>query len=202
MKKTFYVLVAMTIFVVVFASACGVSAAPAAQPIAQAQPPIIEVAPTQAAAPAQQAAPVQAFAPTCQNTASCEAPAITDKQAYESYCVKKVPYQNIMAPAGTIFEPLPKAGDPEFLPLICDDSGTTVDGLHVFTCRGAELWTYDLKVTTPGCGNASLQAGTGQCQDGFGFDAAKNCCAPLNATGGGSKVIKVNMGGCPSQLSQ
>jgi hypothetical protein len=199
MNKTKYVLMAMTLFVVLFASACGGSAAPAEQ----SAPPAVESVPTQAPPPAevvqptQESAPAQAFAPACQATASCTPLTLTDKPAYETYCVRKVPYQNFLVPPGTIFEPLPKAGDPEFYPLQCADSGTTQDGLSFYSCFGQELWTYDLKVTNPACAGSTLQAGTTQCEAGLGYDAANNCCAPMAGGDAGSVIIKVNMGGCP-----
>jgi hypothetical protein len=195
MKKTTIFLVAMTVLLVLLTSACGGSPAPAepaAQQPAAEQPTAV---PPVEAAPTQEAAPAQAFAPACQTASSCSAPTITDTEADNTYCVTKVPYQNIMAPAGTIFEPLRKEGDPEFYPLVCEDSGTVVDGLNVFSCRGAELWTYDLKITTAAC-SSNLQTGTGQCAEGEGYDAAQNCCAPVGNSGG-SVTIKVNMGACP-----
>src|SRR5688500_4417536 len=194
MKKT-TILVAMTVFLVLFASACGGSPAPV-EPAAQApveNPPAVE---QPADAPAEEPAPAQAFAPACQTSSSCTAPTLTDTEANNTYCVTKIPYQNIMAPAGTIFEPISKEGDPEFFPLICDDSGTVVDGLNVFSCRGAELWTYDLKITPAACG-ATLETGTTQCAQGEGYDAAQNCCAPVSGDAGGAVTIKVNMGACP-----
>jgi hypothetical protein len=196
MKKTNILLTVMTVVLVLLISACGgapAPAEPAAQQPAVEQPQVVESQPTQP--PAE--APAQSFAPACQTTSSsCSAPALTDTVPNNTYCVKKVPYQNIMAPAGSVFEPLPKEGDPEFYPLICDDSGTDVDGLRVYSCRGAELWTYDLRITPAGCG-ATLQTGTGQCAEGQGFDAAQNCCAPVTGNSGGAVTIKVNMGGCP-----
>lgn len=199
MKRSTFILAAMTVFVVLIASACGTPA-----PVEQAAPPPVQSAPTQAPPvqappPTEQSVPAQTFAPACQAATTCTAPALTDKPAFETYCVQKVPYQNIMAPAGTIFEPLPKSGDPEFFPLVCADSGTVVGGLNVFSCRGAELWTYDLKVTNPACGGGSLQTGTSQCQAGQGYDAANNCCAPLTGGESGSVIIKVNMGACPAK---
>jgi hypothetical protein len=193
MKKTKLILMTMTVFVVLFASACGGSAPAetAAEAPVESQP-VVE-----APAENQEVAPAQSFAPACQTTSSsCAAPALTDTIPNNTYCVQKIPYQNILAPAGTVFEPLPKTGDPEHFPLICDDSGTVVDGMNVFSCRGAELWTYDLRVTPAGCG-ATLQTGTGQCAEGQGYDAAQNCCAPVTGSSGGAVTIKVNMGACP-----
>jgi len=43
--------------------------------------------------------------------------------------------------------------------------------------------------------------GTGQCPDGYGYDATQVCCAPVNASVGGSTTIKVNMGGCPDSVT-
>lgn len=189
----------MSLLMVVFVSACG---APAATQ--QAAPPPVESAATQAPAPADVAPPAteaaQAFAPACQTSSSCTAPALQDTAANSTYCVKKVPWQNILAPAGTIFEPLPKPEDPKFFPLVCADSGTRSGGLEVFTCRGGELWTYDLKITSPSCGDgANLQTGTTQCADGQGYDAANNCCAAPTSGDGGSVTIKVNIGACPTK---
>ena len=152
MKKTTYFLLAMTVFVVLFASACGGSAAPATQ----AAPPPAEVVPTQApaevVAPTQQpAATVQTFAPACQAATSCAAPEVKDTAAEETYCVEKIPYQNISVVPGTTFESLDPTGE-----LKCQDSGTVVDGKNVLTCTGKELWTYELKLTNSACAANAL----------------------------------------------
>jgi len=195
MKKTNYLLLATTVFVVLFASACGGSAAPATQ----AAPPPVEAVATQApaevaptAAPEQPAATVQTFAPACQAAASCAAPDVKDTATTDTFCVKKVPYQNISVMPGTTFESLDPKGE-----LKCQDSGTVVDGKNVITCTSKELWTYELKFTNSACAANALTTGTGQCQDGLGYDAAQNCCAPLTAADTGSVTIKINMGGCP-----
>ncbi|MDO9300542.1 MAG: hypothetical protein Q7T89_04125 [Anaerolineales bacterium] len=194
MKQTTYLLLVTSVFVVLFASACGGSAAPATQAV----PPPVEVVPTQAPAevvePAQQpAATAQTFAPACQAAASCAAPEVKDTVANETYCVEKIPYQNINVMPGTTFESLDPTGE-----LKCQDSGTVVNGKNVITCTGKQLWTYELKFTNSACAANALATGTGQCQDGLGYDAAQNCCAPLAATDAGSVTIKVNMGACPT----
>jgi hypothetical protein len=198
MKKTPFYLMAMTVLMVLFASACGQPAAPATQaaaPVAQAPATQAPVANT--TAPTQPPVAAPALAPACTGAGSCQAPAFTDKASVDTYCVKKIPYQNLMAPAGTVFEPLPKSSDPKFYPLVCADSGTVVNGLHVFSCHGAELWSYDLKITNPACSASALQAGTTQCAQGQGYDAANKCCSPITTGGAGSVTIKVNMGACP-----
>jgi hypothetical protein len=194
MKKTTYLLLAVTVFVVMFASACG-----GAAPATQVAPPPVEVVPTQApaevaptAAPEQPAATVQTFAPACQAATSCAAPDVKDVEASNTFCVEKIPYTNINVMPGTTFESLDPSGE-----LKCQDSGTVVDGKNVITCTGKQLWTYELKFTNSACAANSLTTGTGQCQDGLGYDAAQNCCAPLAATGAGSVTVKVNMGACP-----
>lgn len=193
MKKTTYFLLAMTIFVVIFASACGGSAAPAtqaAQPPAEISP--TEVPPVEAAAPTQPLATVQSFAPACQAAASCSAPAVKDTAASDRYCVEKIPYQNILVDNGVTFEVL----DPTNL--TCVDNGTLVEGKHVVECHGTEAWSTQVKFTNTACGGSALTTGASQCQAGLGYDAAQNCCAPLTAGDAGSVTITVNMGECPN----
>lgn len=196
MKKTTYFLLAMTVLVTLFASACGVSVAPATQ---AAPPPPVQVVPTIApvvivpSATAQQPAPtVQAFAPACQ-IAACPAPAVEemDTEVMKTYCVKKVPYQNILVAPGTRFESLDTSGE-----FKCQDSGTVENGKAVIACTGKDLWTYELKLINPACSASALTTGTGQCQEGLGYDAAQNCCAPLTGGDAGSVTIKVNIGSC------
>ncbi len=192
MKKTTYILMAMTAFVVLFASACGGSAAPATQAAAPVESVPTQPAPPVDAAPADAGAPAQTFAPACQAATSCEAPAVADTEGVNTYCVEKVPYQNISVPVGTTFQSLDASGE-----LRCQDTGTVVDGKAVITCSGKELWTYELKLTNATCSGAALTTGGGQCQEGLGYDAAQNCCAPLTSGDAGSTTIKINMGACP-----
>lgn len=193
MKKTTNLLFAMTVLVVLFVSACGGSPAPATQ----AAPAPVEIVPTQVpaeivptVAPEQPAATEQTFAPACQAATSCAAPAVVDTVASDRYCVEKIPYQNIFVDAGVAFEVL----DPTNL--TCADNGTIVDGKHVVECHGKAAWTTEVKFTNTACSSANLATGTGQCQDGLGFDSANNCCAPLSSGDAGSVIIKVNMGAC------
>ena len=181
MKKTTFILMAMAACVALFAAACGSKTAAPDN--------------SQPAAPAgnvqQPQQPAQNFAPACQSANSCAAPDVPDTDVANKYCVTKIPYVNISVPPGTTFESLDSTGE-----LRCQDSGTVVDGMEILTCYGKELTTYQLKLTNSTCSAASLQTGTGQCPDGQGFDAANNCCAPLSE--GGSTIINVNIGACPS----
>jgi hypothetical protein len=195
MKKTTYLLLAMIVFVTLFVSACRGSAAPATQ----AAPLPVQVVPTTApadvVAPTQQPAPpVKAFAPACQAATSCAAPVVEEMntEKLKTYCVKKIPYQNILVPPGTTFEVLDKSGE-----FKCNDSGTVENGKTVLTCTGKQLWTYELKLTNTTCSAGTLTTGTGQCQEGSGYDTAQNCCAPLTGGNSGSVTIKVNIGDCP-----
>ncbi|CAG0969278.1 hypothetical protein ANAEL_01088 [Anaerolineales bacterium] len=187
MKKTNYLMIVMTVFVVLFASACGGAAAQPPVESAPTQAPV-QAAPTQA--PVEPAAPAQTFAPACQAAASCAAPAVVDTVASDRYCVDKVPYQNIFVDDGVTFEVL----EPD--KLTCADNGTMVDGKRVVECHGTENWASKVRFTNTACSGASLQTGTGQCQEGLGYDAAQNCCAPLAAGDAGSVTITVNMGEC------
>jgi hypothetical protein len=178
----------------IFASACGGQAAPTAAPApTQAPPtqaPVVEQ-PTQTVVIIQATAGPN-FAPTCQNvSSSCTVPDVKDTVASETLCVQKVPYQTIFVPDGTTFEVLDSKN------LTCIDNGTVVNGKHGIECHGTELWTSELKLTNVTCGSNTLVTGTGQCQEGYGFDSTQNCCAPVTTNAGNSVTIKVNMGGCP-----
>ncbi len=192
MKKTTYLMIVTTVLVVLFASACGGSPAPDTQPPAASAPIEAPVQPAATQAPVEPAAPAQSFAPACQAAASCSAPDVKDTEASDRYCVQKIPYQNILVSDGVRFEVL----EPD--KLTCADNGTMVDGKHVIECHGAESWSSKVKFTNTACSSANLQTGTGQCQEGLGYDAANNCCAPLSAGDAGSVTITVNMGECPN----
>ncbi len=124
--------------------------------------------------------------PICQATASCAA---LNAEQIPLSCVKKVPYTNVLVPKGTTFQVLDNTGE-----FACADSGVVVNDKQVITCHGKELFSFQLKLSNASCGG-SLQAGTGQCQDGYGYDAAQQCCAPVSADG--SATVTVNLGACP-----
>ncbi|MEW6402790.1 MAG: hypothetical protein AB1649_13390 [Chloroflexota bacterium] len=191
MKKTTYILFALAVFMALFISACGGGqTAPTAAP-APTQPAPVVVQPTQPPAQVIQPTTGPAFAPTCQNvSASCTPPDVKDTVAAESFCVQQVPYQLIFLPEGTTFEVLDPAN------LTCLDNGAMQDGKHVIECHGTEEWTTELKITNVACGSNTLVTGTGQCQEGYGYDATQACCAPVTTDAGNTTIIKVNMGGC------
>jgi hypothetical protein len=60
-----------------------------------------------------------------------------------------------------------------------------------------QLYSFDLKLTNTACGGAELQTGTGQCEQGYGYDAAQQCCSPVSSDGGNSTVVRIDLGGCP-----
>jgi len=109
--------------------------------------------------------------------------------------VKKVPYVNVLVPPGTKYEVLDKSGA-----FVCDDTGMVVNDKEVLTCRGKVLYSFQLKLTNASCDSGALQTGTGQCQEGYGFDAAQNCCAPVSAGSGGSTTVTINLPGCPTPM--
>lgn len=181
-------------------TACGGAAPPQPAPVVE-QPPAAEPAapaepaPVEPAQPAQPAAPEPTqpqYAPFCQNApTSCETPAI--EMLDNKYCIDKVPYAIMAAPAGTTYESL----DPD---MDCVDQAHS-DGSMRITCHsvtGKELWSYDMKVCNSTCSAPALQAGTGQCPEGYGYDAANLCCAQPSTSGGdGCTTYTVDLGACP-----
>jgi hypothetical protein len=125
-------------------------------------------------------------APICQATTSCAA---LNAEQIPLDCVKKVPYTNVLVPPGTTFQVMDNSGD-----FACIDSGVVVNGKQVLTCHGTQLYSFQLKLSNSSCGSY-LQRGTGKCVDGYGYDAANQCCAPLGTNG--STTVSVNLGACP-----
>jgi hypothetical protein len=109
------------------------------------------------------------------------------------YCIEKVPYAIMSVPAGTTYESL----DPD---LACVDQLHSDGNLRV-TCHSVsskQLWSYDIKVCNGACTAPALQMGTDQCQEGYGYDAANQCCAaPPPASGDGCTTYTVDIGACP-----
>jgi hypothetical protein len=136
--------------------------------------------------------PVQPqYATLCQAAPTgCEAPAVTvlDNQ----YCIDKVPYAILSVPAGTAYE----SQDPD---MECVDQLHEDGNLRV-TCHslsGKDLWSYDLKLCSGACSAPALELGTAQCQEGYGYDAANQCCAaPTSSGNDGCTIYKVNLGVC------
>lgn len=146
-------------------------------------------APASAAAAGAPASAANAAVPVCKSPTTCTAPTA---QQNKLDCVNKVPYTNVVVPPGTTFEVLDKSGD-----FTCSDSATNVNGNPVISCYGKELNSFDLKLMNSACGGAALTTGTGQCQQGYGYDGAQKCCAPVSAASAGSTTIKVDLGACP-----
>jgi hypothetical protein len=141
------------------------------------------------AAPVESAQPQ--YAPLCQAApTSCETPAVTmlDNQ----YCIDRVPYAIMSVPAGTTYE----SQDPD---MECVDQLHNDGDLRI-TCHsisGKDLWSYDLKLCNGACSALALEMGTAQCQEGYGYDSANQCCAaPVPSSSDGCTVYKVNLGVC------
>ena len=207
MQRKYALLVAITLLVVVIGVACSPAGAgsvqpanaPANQPAVQEQP---TTAPTNPPAVAEQpAAPPpteepasRQLAPVCQSSAVCQA---ASADQYEIGCVDKVPYTNVLVSSNTQYEVVDKTGA-----FKCSDSGMVVNGKTVLTCYGKELYTFDLKLSGADCGGAALATGTDQCQEGYGYDAAQKCCAPLSGDTSGSSTVEVSLGSCPLPRSR
>ncbi len=128
-------------------------------------------------------------APLCSATASCAA---LGAEQIPVGCVKKVPYTNVLVPKGTTFEVLDQSGD-----FSCIDSGVQVNDKEVLTCHGTPLVAFQLKLTNAACAGTVLDTSTGQCQDGYGYDATAKCCAPVSDSSAGTATVTINLGGCP-----
>jgi len=141
--------------------------------------------------PATQAQPQ--YAPFCESVAptGCEAPTV--EMLDNKYCIEKVPYAIMAVTAGTTYESL----DPDFK---CVDQLHNDGSLRV-TCHSLtskQLWSYDLKVCNNACSAPTLQMGTGQCPESYGYNSASMCCAaPSPASGDGCTTYTVDLGGCP-----
>lgn len=194
-NRFMYVFVVAAIFLV---SACGGTAPPQPAPVVQ-QPPPAPVEPVEPVQPPEPAPTVQSqpqYAPYCETAPSgCEAPTV--KMLDNKYCVKKVPYAIMSVPAGTTYESL-------------DEDLGCVDQLHSdgdlrITCHSVtskQLWSYDIKVCNSTCSAPSLQTGTGQCPDDYGYDSTNNCCAVSSTEGeGGCITYTVDLGACPEPSS-
>jgi len=195
--KTTHILIVFAL-TAIFLTACG-GAAPAEPAPAVEQPPVVEEPPT--AVPPPPAEPTEApppapaepqYAPLCQAApAACEAPTV--EMLDNKYCIEKVPYAIMSMPAGTTYESL----DPD---MVCVDQMHSDGNLRV-TCHsvsGKQLWSYDLQVCNGNCTAPALQMGTGQCQEGYGYDAANQCCAaPAPAGSEGCTTYSVDLGACP-----
>lgn len=198
MKTTriLFVFMVATLFLL---AACGGGAPAETAPVVE-QPPAVEP-PTAAPAPAEPAQPAEPaapeptqpqYAPFCDAApAGCAAPTV--EMLDNKYCVEKVPYAIMSVPAGTTYEPLDADMD-------CVDQLHSDGSLRV-TCHSVtsqQLWSYDIKVCNGACSAPALDMGTGQCPDGYGYDAANTCCAaPSPASGDGCTTYTVNIGACP-----
>ena len=131
------------------------------------------------------------YAPFCQSApSSCGAPTVT--MLDNKYCIKKVPYAIMSVPAGTTYE----SQDPD---LQCVDQmhsdGTMRVSCHSLT--GKQLWSYDLQICNSACSAPTLQTGTGQCPEGYGYDSFQSCCAaPVPASSDGCSMYQVDLGAC------
>ena len=190
MKNARFLFVFVAVIAVLLTACGGPAPATESAPVVE-QPPVVEpTTPPSTTAPTEPAQPQ--YAPFCEASAAtgCEAPTVTmlDKQ----YCVERVPYAIMSAQAGTVYE----SQDPD---MECVDQMHN-DGTLRITCHsisGKDLWSYDLKVCNSACSATSLEMGTGQCPEGYGYDTANQCCsAPAPSSSDGCTIYRVDLGVC------
>lgn len=195
--KTARILIVFMVAAIFLLSACGGGAPtepppPVEQP-AVGQPPTAEPAPVVQPTEPPPPEPTQPqYAPFCEAAqAGCEAPTVT--MLDNKYCIEKVPYAIMSVPAGTTYESL----DPD---MDCVDESHT-DGSLRITCHSVtskQLWSYDIRVCNGACSAPALDMETGQCPEGYGYDAANTCCAaPSPSSGDGCTTFRVDIGACP-----
>jgi hypothetical protein len=193
MNKRRYAGIVPALLILLFAGACSArfvetAAAGLVVPTVDGGPTHTDIATVEPQVPAATVQNVSAQVPICQATTSCAA---LNAEQIPLGCVKKIPYTNVLVPPGTTFQVLDNAGE-----FACIDSGVVVNDKQVLTCHGKELYSFQVKLSNAACG-ATLQTETGQCQDGYGYDAANQCCAPARATADGTATVTVNLGACP-----
>ncbi len=164
------------------------AAAPAPEVVVVKETVVVEQpAPVEPPPPEQGAAPQ--YAPLCQAASGCAAPEV--EMLDNKYCVEKIPYAIMSVPAGTTYESL----DPK---LKCQDQMHSDGSLRITCYSGKELWSYDMKVCNGACAAPQLDMTSGQCQEGYGYDAANQCCAQPSSGGeAGCTVYQVDIGACP-----
>lgn len=191
-RTLFFLAAAMVLLL----AACGPTAAPAQEPVQQPavqQPPATEPpAPPPVEEPPAAEPPQPEYAPTCQSApAGCAAPEI--EMIEKAYCIKKVPYAIMSVPPGTTYESL----DPE---LDCVDQMHSDGNMRVscHSVKSRQLWSFDVKFCNSACTAPALDMNSGQCQEGYGYDAANQCCAaPSTDSDAGCVVYQVDLGACP-----
>ena len=197
--KTTRILFVFALATIFLLTACGGTTPPEPAPLLEPSP-VVEpatpvesapVEPTQAVEPAAPEPTQPQYAPFCDAApAGCEAPAIEVRD--KAMCIEKVPYVVMSAPEETTFE----SQDPDMECVEQDGANGKFITCHSVTSK--QLWSYDLKVCNGACSAPALQMGTGQCQEGYGYDAANACCAaPAPSGGDGCTIFQVDLGACP-----
>lgn len=193
-RRSLFVFLPLAVFLL---AACALAPPPAEPPATLEQSPVGEPTsrpPTMAPvepSPIEPTPTQPQFAPYCETAPSgCEAPVV--RMLDNSYCVEKIPYAIMSAPAGTTYKS-------EELDFQCRDQMHS-DGTMRVTCHsvtGKQLWSFDLQVCNSACSASPLLMDTGQCPEGYGFDQANSCCAaPTPANNDGCTIYRVDLGAC------
>ena len=126
-------------------------------------------------------------APVCSADPLAGACSVPSAGTLSKSCIKKVPYTLVGISPGSSLEIL-DAG------MTCKDEKVRA-GVQQFSCTGQQLISYDIKVCNSTC-TAALETGTGQCAEGYGYNAAAGCCWPVSDVEAGCIMYKVDIGGC------
>ncbi|MEW6030444.1 MAG: hypothetical protein ACOYZ8_07880 [Chloroflexota bacterium] len=176
-----------TLFIVILIAAALVLSACDAILVPVPTPTVTLEAPTQTALPTQTPVPTLEVTslpalPICESGVACAAPVV---EVRDRFCAEKVPYTLLAAPGGSTYE-------------WADSNLTCVNQLHssgelLITCTGTELTSYELRVCNGACAPPTA-VNDGQCPQGYGFDAAAQCCVPPQSPA--CVIVRVDIGTC------
>lgn len=144
-------------------------------------PPAPTAPPTQTSAPTLEVTSLPA-PPICESGTACAAPVV---EVRDRFCVEKVPYALLAAPGDSAYQAL----HPD---LKCT-SQLHSSGELLITCTGAALTSYDLQVCNGACAPPT-PVNDGQCPQGYGYDAAAQCCIPPQSPS--CVTVRVDIGTC------
>lgn len=162
-------------------SACNALLVPVPTPTVTAEAPTQTALPTQTPVPTLEVTSLPAL-PICESGAACAAPVV---EVRDRFCVEKVPYTLLAAPGESTYEWV-------------NSDLNCVSQLHssgelLITCTGTTLTSYDLQVCNGACAPPA-PVNDGQCPQGYGFDAAAQCCVPPQSPA--CVTVRVDIGSC------
>ncbi len=173
---------AVPIMAALLLSACSAVLVPVPTPTVLPDTPTSALLPTQTPVPTLAVTSLPAL-PICESGTACAVPVV---EVRDQFCVEKIPYTLLAAPGNSTYEWV--SSD-----LKCV-SQLHSSGELLITCTGTELTSYELQVCNGACAPPTA-VNDGQCPEGYGFDAAAQCCAAPQLPA--CVIVRVDIGACP-----